>query len=32
MMHKSFLHRHLRFFVVQHTCMKLYIDLILILD
>ena len=24
MMHKNFIHRHLRFFVVQHACMKFY--------
>ena len=24
MMHKNFMHRHLRFFVVQHACMKFY--------
>lgn len=25
MMHKNFMHQHLRFFVVQHACMKFYV-------
>ncbi len=24
MMRRNFMHRHLRFFVVQHACMKFY--------
>ena len=24
MMHKNFMHRHLRIFVMQHSCMKFY--------